>query len=293
MFFILSKVLGFLIVPSNFLIVLGIAGIALLGSRFFHIGRSLLLVTVFFIALLAVFPIGSLLLLPLENRFPQWNPAQGMPSGIIVLGGAIDSSISAGRNQIELDDAADRITSAVELARKYPTARIVFSGGNGDLRAGPPESDFAVRMLENLGVPRERIRLESQSRNTAENAAFTKRLIDPKPGERWLLVTSARHMPRAIGSFRQAGFPVEAYPVDYQLAGSEDIWTFPGSLLERVRRTDMAVREWLGLLVYWVTGRISTPFPKPVRNPAANLPYPPDQYVYAAGSYFKISRGFL
>ena len=263
MFFILSKIVGFFWIPSNLLVLIGLAGIVLLPTRFLRTGRRLLVVGVILIAVIGALPFGNALILPLEARFPQWDLAQEAPSGIIVLGGTINPKLSVARNQVSLGEAAERITSAVELARKYPAARIVFSGGYGD-RLGMTESDLAAHLAENLGVPRERIALETHSRNTAENAAFTKRLIAPRPGERWLLITSAMHMPRAIGSFYKVGFPVEAYPVDYQTAGWEDLWALPGSLMDGICRTDAAVHEWLGLFIYWVTGRISTPFPKPM-----------------------------
>jgi uncharacterized SAM-binding protein YcdF (DUF218 family) len=268
MFFVLSKVVGFFAIPSNVLILIGLAGIALLPTRFSRVGRRLLVASMILIAVIGVLPIGNALILPLEERFPQLDPAQGAPSGIIVLGGAIDPKISIARQQVSLDTAAERLTSAVKLAREYPSARIVASGGNAALGSGPPESNFAARFLEDLGVPRDRIILETQSRNTAENAAFTKRLVTPKPGERWLLITSAMHMPRAIGAFRQTGFPVEAYPVDYQTAGWPDRWARPGSFMDGISRTDTAVHEWLGLFVYWITGRIAAPFPRPVPQQA-------------------------
>ena len=135
--------------------------------------------------------------------------SRGAPTGIIVLGGVIDPEISVKRGEISLDEAAERIIAAVELYHRYPTVRIVFSGGNAAF-GGPPESEFAIRFLEKLDIPRDRIELESRSRNTRENAVNTMQLVRPKPGERWLLITSAYHMPRAIGLFRQAGFPVEA-----------------------------------------------------------------------------------
>ena len=263
MFFVLSKTLDFIAVPSNLLVLIGFAGIALLATRFSRAGRRLLIASVILIAAVGVLPVGNALMLPLEERFPPWNPAQEAPTGIIVLGGAIGPERSAARGQVSLDEAAERVTVAVELARKYPSARIVFSGGNASLFSGPSEANFALPFFESLGVPRNRITVETQSRNTAENAAFTKRLVAPKPGERWVLVTSALHMPRAIGSFRQARFPVEADPVDYQTNGWDDLWTFSGSLMGGIGKTNTAVHEWLGLLAYWVTGRIPVLFPGP------------------------------
>ena len=129
----------------------------------------------------------------------------------------IKSEISADRGEITVGHTADRIIAAVELARRYPSARVVFVGKN--------EADFVIRLLEKLGVSRDRIIVERKSRNTIENATFAKQLVMPKPGERWLLVTSAMHMPRAVGVFRNAGFDVDAYPVDYRTTGAEDLWT--------------------------------------------------------------------
>jgi uncharacterized SAM-binding protein YcdF (DUF218 family) len=263
MFFILSKVLGFIALPSNLLVMIGLIGIALLPTRFARAGCRLLVASMILIAAVGVLPIGSALILPLEERFPAWDPALGTPTGVIVVGGVINPKRSEARGQIALDDTAERVTVAVELARRYPAARIVFAGGTANLFSGPSEGNFAANFFESLGVPRNRITVETQSRNTAENAVFAKRLIAPMPGERWLLVTSAMHMPRAIGAFRQAGFPVEAYPVDYQTDGWEDLWKFSDSLMGGIGITDKGVHEWLGLLAYWVTGRTPVLFPGP------------------------------
>jgi len=264
MFYVLSKILGFLITPSNFMVGLGIVGTLLLPTRYTRIGRQLLVSSVLLIAAIGILPIGDVLTIPLEDRFPQWNPALGPPSGIVVLGGVIDAEISTRRGGVGLSDAAERLTAAADLARRYPAARVVFTGGNGALIGdGPIEADFAIPFFESLGVSKDRIIVERRARNTVENATFTKQLVAPERGERWLLVTSAAHMPRAIGVFREAGFPVEAYPVDYQTVGWEDLLKLPGSLMGGVRLTDMAVHEWLGLFAYWITGRLSVLFPAP------------------------------
>jgi uncharacterized SAM-binding protein YcdF (DUF218 family) len=138
------------------------------------------------------------------------------------------------------------------------------------MRNSSAEGLFARRFLEQLGVARDRITIEAQSRNTAENASYCKRLIAPKPGERWLLITSAAHMPRAVGVFRQVGFPVEPYPVDYQFPGRANLLTLPGSVLGALAATDAAAHEWLGLLAYWITGRIPVLLPGPAQGRAAD-----------------------
>jgi uncharacterized SAM-binding protein YcdF (DUF218 family) len=264
MFFVVSQILGFLASPSNLLIVLGFAGAVLLATRFARGGLQCLLASILLLAIFGFSPLGNALMLPLEQRFPPWDPARGAPDGIVVLGGAFDTIVAPARGEISLNEAAERMTSAVELARKYPDARIVFSGGSGQLvYAGSTEAELAKRLFENLGVPAGRLVTEDRSRDTDENAKFSKAMADPKPGERWLVVTSAHHMPRAIGAFRRAGFPVEAYPVDWRTRGPEDLARPFRTASDGLKRTDTAVHEWVGLFVYWLSGRTSELFPGP------------------------------
>jgi len=105
--------------------------------------------------------------------------------------------------------------------------------------------------------------LEGRSRNTQENARFTLEMVKPKAGERWLLVTSALHMPRSVGCFRNVGFEVDAYPVGWRTSGRADLLLLNGRISDGLIHTDAAVREWVGLLVYWLTGRTSELFPAP------------------------------
>ncbi|MFZ1923247.1 MAG: YdcF family protein [Xanthobacteraceae bacterium] len=264
MFFVLSETLGFFAFPSNLLMAIGLLGLILLCTRFRRLASWLVVTSLVLIALVGYSPLGNILILPLEQRFPPWNPAQGPPDGIVVLGGAIEPDISIARGAVALDDSAERITTTVELARRYPNARIIFSGGTGSLRFdAPAEAPIAVKELEALGVPHDRITAEEQSRNTVENAVFSRLLAQPKPGERWLLVTSAFHMPRAIAAFRAAGFTVEAYPVDWRTRGPIDATRPFAVLTHGLAMTDVAVHEWIGLLVYRLTGRTTELFPAP------------------------------
>jgi uncharacterized SAM-binding protein YcdF (DUF218 family) len=268
-FFVLSKTFGFFTVPSNVLMTIGLFGLVLLCTqRFRRLASWLVVTSLVLIAFAGYSPLGNMLMLPLEQRFPPWDPAQdtarGPPAGIVVLGGAITPDISMARGVVALNDAAERITAAVELARRYPDARIIFSGGSASLRAGgTPEAPYAVKEFEALGIAHDRITAEEQSRNTIENAVFSRLLADPKPGERWLLVTSAFHMPRSIAVFRAAGFPVEAYPVDWRTRGpAAELQPF-ASFTAGLTMTDTAVHEWVGLLVYRLTGRTTELFPAP------------------------------
>jgi uncharacterized SAM-binding protein YcdF (DUF218 family) len=264
MFFILSKVLGFFALPSNLIVLLGMIGLALMPTRLARLGRRLAVASLLLVAVAGWSPLANLLLLPLEERFPAWDPGRGAPDGIIILGGAIDIQASVARGVPELNEAAERMTAAVELAQKYPAARIVFSGGDASLlRRGANEADFALAFFESLGLPHERVRMESRARNTLENAEFSKALVQPKPSERWLLVTSAYHMPRAIGVFRGSGFPVEPYPVDWRTRGVAEIAIPFGSASDGLKRTDTALREWIGLVAHRLTGRMPELFPAP------------------------------
>jgi len=264
MFFVLAKIFGFFALPSNILISIGVLGVVLMATRFARAGRRLAIASILLLAIVGLTPFGNALILPLEQRFPPWRDAGRAPDGIVVLGGALDAVVSGARGEIALNEAAERMTEVAALARRYPAARIVFSGGSGQLVfEGANESTLALRMFETFGIPSNRITVDDRSRDTVENARLSKVLADRKPGERWLLVTSAYHMPRAIGAFRSAGFPIEAYPVDWRTRGAGDLARPFGNLGDGLRRTDTAAREWVGLLVYRATGYIPELFPAP------------------------------
>lgn len=264
MFFVFSKVFGFFALPSNLLISLGIAGVLLLCTRLRRLASWLVVTSIVLLAVAGLSSLGNILILPLEQRFPPWEPSRGPPDGIVVLGGAITPDVSAARGVVTLNEAAERITAAAELARRYPNARVIYTGGSNALMFDQiAEAPFAVRELEALGIAHDRITAEEQSRNTIENAVFSRLIAQPKPGEVWLLVTSAYHMPRAIAAFRAAGFPVEAYPVDWRTRGSIDAARPFGALSDGLARTDAAVHEWIGLLAYRLSGKTTELFPAP------------------------------
>jgi len=266
MFFVLSKALVTLLMPVNFLIELGLLGVVLLFTRRAKLGRDLMVVSGLMAAFCGFTPIGNLLLYPLESRFPPWDDAHGAHDGILVLGGDIDvGAYAAHNNAVGFSGSGARIVSAAMLAHRYPKARILYAGGSPNLVSDDTlkEADYAVRVFENLGIASERLIIERQSRNTFENAEFSKKLVDPKPGEQWLLVTSAFHMPRAMGIFRKLRFAVEPCPVDWRLEGRKSLTHFPTQAEEGLGYVNLAVREWLGLIAYRLTGRTDELFPGP------------------------------
>jgi uncharacterized SAM-binding protein YcdF (DUF218 family) len=265
LFFVLSKTLGVMMLPTNFLLGLGLLGVLLLLTRMARLGRRLMVVSLLSLAICGFTPLGSLLLYPLESRFPPWDASHGAPDGIVVLGGPIDADLSVSHDAPVIRSAPDRIVAAAMLAHRHPNVRIIFSGGSPNLISNDArEADFASRVFEGLGIDKARLIMERRSRNTLENALFSKELAAPKPGERWLLITSAFHMPRSVGLFRKAGFAVEPYPVDWRVGA-----TLPEALsLSQIAgdgsgRTDAAVREWMGLVAYRVTGKTDALFPGP------------------------------
>jgi uncharacterized SAM-binding protein YcdF (DUF218 family) len=265
LFFILSKTLGAMLLPTNLLIGVGVVGAILLLTRFASLGRRLVMISVLLLVVCGLSPLGALLLYPLEQRFPPWDAGHGAPDGIIVLGASIEADLSVAHGTPVVRGAPDRIISAAALALRYPNARVVFSGGSANVISNDArEADFAGAIFESLGVAKSRLIMERGSRNTVENAQFSKALVAPKDGERWLLVTSAFHMPRSVGLFRKAGFAVEPYPVDWRVGGRGDLLSFTNIAVDGLGRTDLGVREWVGLMTYWATGKIDDLFPAPV-----------------------------
>ena len=256
-----------MLLPTNFLVGVGLIGAILLATWFERLGRKLLIASIVLLAICGFSPLGNLLLYPLEQRFPPWDAAQGAPDGIVILGGSIDADLSVEHHTAVVRSAPDRIIAAAALALRYPNARIVFSGGSANLIANDArEADFAASVFESLGISASRLVMERRSRNTLENVEFSKALAAPKAGERWLLVTSAFHMPRSVGLFRKAQFAVEPYPVDWRVGGRGDLLAFSNTAAEGWGQMDIAVHEWIGLMAYRATGKIDQLLPGPIGN---------------------------
>jgi len=270
MFFPLSKLIFFVLTPSNAMILAVIAGALLVFGRWRRAGGGLVLAAGLGLLAGGLSPLAIWVALPLEQRFPQFVDDGTPIAGIVVLGGAIETRLSAARDQLVVNDAGERQIAMADLARRYPQARLVFSGGSGSLKQGHvSEAEIVGRTAETLGLPRTRLILEDRSRNTHENAAFTADMVKPKPGERWLLVTSAWHMPRAVGCFRAAGFTVQAYPVDYRTAGPQDALRFNGFASDGLTTLDLMTKEWIGLVAYRLAGYTDAWLPAPQASSAS------------------------
>jgi len=256
--FIAGKLVWLLARPSVLLLLCVIIGLAVRRLRpLAEFGAAAY-------AVILIVPVEQVVLRPLEDRFPRPAPPSRV-DGILVLGGAVDEVVTADRGIPSLNDAAERMTEAVALSQRYPSARIVFSGGSGRLipeRA--TESDAARLLFIELGVDSTRMTFEAGSGNTWENAVLTQQAVHPAPGSVWLLVTSAAHMPRAVGVFRRLGWPVVAWPVGYKTARAPSAW-FDATLPERLGRIDWGVHEWVGLIMYRLLDRTDALFPGPAQ----------------------------
>jgi uncharacterized SAM-binding protein YcdF (DUF218 family) len=262
MLYVLSRLFDLVVSPSTLLLLLSVAGLVLTLRRSTVWGRRLLITGIAGFVAFAVLPLSAWLLRPLEDRFPPPNPMPDRVDGIISLGGAINLELSEDRGKPALTDSAGRMTEFAMLARRYPNARLVFAGGSGSLTPGPlTEADVARAFYAGFGIDPRRVVFENRSRNTHENAVFARRLVHPHAGERWLLVTTAADLPRAVGSFRAAGWPVIAVPADYHTARHGGGWT-PG-LRNGLRNADWAVHEWIGLVYYRLRGWTPSLFPGP------------------------------
>jgi uncharacterized SAM-binding protein YcdF (DUF218 family) len=261
--FLLSKLFWTLAAPGNFLVLLLTIGtLRLMISRR---RRGLGLVSVATIGLLtiAVLPVGAWMLVPLENRLSAPTSLPARIDGIIVLGGGVAWDPSEEGGELRLSRAAERVIAAVRLAQRFPEARVVVAGGSWSVfTEEPPEAHAMRQFLIERGIDPARITSEARSRNTYENAVFAREEAKPKPGETWLLVTSAAHMPRAVGCFRAAGWPVIPYAVDYRTAGRLSV-SSDFSLSEQLTLVNAAAKEWVGLIVYRIMGRTDALFPAP------------------------------
>lgn len=267
MFYIASKVFWLVAQPSSLCVIAMAAGLLLVGfTRRRRLGLWLSWLGLTVLVAAGFLPLGNYLVLPLEERFA----GQSLPepeaklAGIIILGGFEDGWVSAGRGGLAVNEAAERLTEGVRLAKRWPDARVVFSGGVAGLLAdGVGAAEPVGQFLEDVGIDAARIVLEPDARNTWQNAINLRELLKPPAGEKWLLVTSAYHMPRSIGVFRKAGFEVIAAPVDYRTRDEQDLVRLFETIPAGLQRLDLGAREWIGLLAYWLTGRTSALLPSP------------------------------
>lgn len=264
MYFALSKILWFLMKPSMLLFLGMTVGLILvLTRRFRRMGLWLFGTTFLCLWAVTVIPIGEMLVRDLEERFPQQTTVPENIGGIIVLGGSIDPLMSRARGQIAVDSSVERLLFLAILADTRPGVPLIFTGGSGHLfDQDAREGHYFEGLAKMLRLDMSRVIVESESRNTMENAVFSKKLVTIDPAKPWVLITSARHMPRAVGLFRKQGWPVFPYPVDFLTLPTRG-WTLRLENLGGQSMLDAAMHEYVGMGVAYLLGRSDTLYPGP------------------------------
>ena len=254
-FFFISKLVWLFISPDSLLLLVILSILALFYFGKDVIAKRLLTITSILLLIIAFLPIGEWMLYPLESHF-QTNPT--LPEkvdGIIVLSGSEDAQLSKAWDQIEIRGAAERDLYFLALARQYVNAKLVFTGGSGSLNYQEYKaSDIAKQLFEQQDFDTSKILFERESRNTYENVIFSKKLVNPALNEKWILITTSWHMPRSVGIFCKVGWPVIPYPVDHQ-TNKDNLFRIDFNLLGNVAVLKTAVKEWLGLFAYYLTGK--------------------------------------
>ena len=263
-FWIISKIFWLLASPNTSLFLILLVGVILLFRGREKLGKKLIAISTALIFITSSLPIYQILLLPLENRFPIPKSLPDKVDGVIVLGGAEIPKITQLRGQVSLTDSVERLTTFVNLANKFPDAKLVYAGGQGAITEQEYKSATTARLFfEQMGLDTSQIIFDPQSRNTQENAENALQLAQPKKGEKWVLITSAWHMTRSVGIFRKLNWQVIPYPVDFKTTGKLEI-DIRLPRFSSIASVSNAVYEWVGLFYYWLMGRTSELFPGPI-----------------------------
>jgi uncharacterized SAM-binding protein YcdF (DUF218 family) len=264
MFYYVAKIVWFFLTPSNALVTLALMGLLLMRTRRARLGQRLAATSAALLLVAGLSPLGHALMLPLEERFPPYRDDGTPVAGVVVLGGSYDTEATNVHGQMALNETGERLIALGDLARRYPQAKLVYAGGGSEFTPDTtPEATLVENTVHQLGIAPGRVLYERKSLNTYENALFAKAAARPNAGERWLVVTSAFHMPRTMGVFRAVGFEVVPHPVDYRTAGTMSLLRPFAFVSEGLRRTDVATKEWIGLLSYRLSGRTGHVFPGP------------------------------
>jgi len=264
MFPFVTRIFWTIAQPVSVIALLLIAGLVLLWLKRRRLAGVSFTVATLILGLCSFTTFAYLLIAPLEARFVRpVEPAR--IDGIVVLGGGMDTEVNTARSSWELNRSGDRFVEALRLALRHPEARILLAGGGSALLTGQDsEAEAGARFFRDFGIADERLTLEDKSRNTEENAVNAMAVGQPKPGETWVLVTSAFHMPRSVGLFRRAGFAVVPWPTDYLATGEEGVGLKLDQVSENLAISSVALREWIGLAGYYLTGRIDQLVPGPL-----------------------------
>jgi uncharacterized SAM-binding protein YcdF (DUF218 family) len=253
---LLTKGLPLLVYPLGAAIFVGAIALALSFTNRGRIGQLLLGLALVALWIAATPVFANWLTWRLESQFPPVS-VETLPQSdvVIVLGGILGQPLPP-RVAADLGDPADRIMHALRIYRTNKAPLIVISAGNQPWQAAvAPEAELIADLLVELGVPRSALLLETESRNTRENAVNTAAIFKAHGWRTGLLVTSGAHMPRALAAFRKVGLGVVPAATDIHAGPPElvsllDLLPDAGALAQ----TTSAIKEMIGLCIYRLRG---------------------------------------
>lgn len=268
MFFYLSKIFWIIAAPLSFLWFLVLIGF---GLRFWKkgLGNKILLFSGVAFLIIGFFPVGYNMMVFLERQYERPDPMPRRVDGIIVLGGAFNSTLSEKTGKIAANGNINRMIDFVELARKYPRAKLIFAGGSGSIyNPDRKEADDAEKFLKMIGFNAKRVVFERESRNSYENVRNSHELVKPKEGQNWIAITSASHMPRAIGVFQHHNWQVIPYPSGPKTDGQYRFRPKPFGVVGSFFMLGLATKEFIGATIYYFSGKSALLLPvRPLNSP--------------------------
>jgi uncharacterized SAM-binding protein YcdF (DUF218 family) len=260
MSFYLSKIIWFLFNPFNLILILLFFGLLLnliplkLFSKICYLFSFLL----FFIT--GILPIGSFLNYNLEKDFFYTASYPEHIDGILILGGATNPFLSNEHNQINFNDSSERLIESIFLIKRFPDAKVIFSGGSGSISEPNLTHAFvAKKFFQNMDIDHKKIIYEDKSRNTYENILFSKRIARPHSAEKWLLVTSAFHLKRSLAISEKLKWTFIPFATDFNKS-KKFKWRLSINFLSNINEFNKASHEWMGLISYYLMGRSSSIF---------------------------------
>jgi len=260
MTFYLSKFLWYLFNPFNCILFLLIISVIFNFLKFLNFSKIILYFTFLLFFITGVLPTGSYLLYLLEKNYHNKIYLPENVDGILILSGATNPFLTKEYNQISLNGSVERLTESIQLIKKYPKAKVFFAGGTGSIQYPDlSHSEVAKKFYKSLGVDIQNIYFDDKSRNTYENIFFAKKKFDPNKDEKWVLITSAFHLKRAMSIGEKLEWAFIPYATDYKLP-KKFKWKLSINFFGNLASFKNSSHEWVGIISYYLMGRSSKIF---------------------------------
>lgn len=230
--FIIKKMISVLLMPWSVGVIVAVVALVFLYRNRVEKAKKYLIFSIVWSLFVSWSPFGNLMLVPLESRYSKLQEIPNVEY-ILLLGG----------------DRRKRAWEALRLYHKIPNVKIITSGYS--LHDSLSDAEKTADLLIEVGIPKDRIRMQESAKTTFEEAKEMKKLVGEKP---FILITSAYHLPRAMMVFKKEGLHPIPAPTDFNHPNESGIFsTLQGKELQK---TERAWHEYLGMLVYWMQGKI-------------------------------------